>query len=142
VEFGFNPLIDLYREAGEKAGFKPEQLKVGLHSLGFVAETSEEAHKKFYHGYAKLFTEIDKERGWPPVTLEHYHAQSGQRGALVVGGPEEVAKKILRHSEVLGGISRFSFQIDSALLPHTTFMRSVELLGEKVKPLVNSKQTT
>lgn len=134
----FRPLIDLYREAGEKAGFKPEQLKVGLHSLGFVAETSEEAHKNFYPGYAKSFTEIGKERGWPPVTLEHYHAQSDQRGALVVGGPEEVAEKILRHSEALGGISRFTFQMDSALLSHSALMKSIELLGEKVKPLVNS----
>lgn len=136
----FRPLIDLYREAGEKAGFKPEQLKVGLHSLGYVASTTEEAHDDFFPGYAESFTRIGKERGWPPVTKDHYHAQSDKRGALIVGGPEEVAEKILRHSEALGGISRVTFQMDSALLPHSKIVKSIELLGQKVKPLVNGQK--
>jgi probable LLM family oxidoreductase len=133
----FRPLVDLYRQAGKKAGHAPEQLKVGLHSLGYIADTTEEAIADFYPGYAKTFTQIGKERGWPPVTRAHFDAQAGPRGALIVGGPEDVAEKIKRHSEALGGISRITFQMDTAELSHEKLLRSIELLGTKVAPLVN-----
>ena len=132
----FRPLIELYREAGKKAGHAPEQLKVGLHSLGYVAGSAKEAVDDYYPGYAETFTRIGKERGWPPVTRAHFDAQVGPRGALIVGGPEEVAEKILRHSEALGGISRLSFQMDNAALPHAKLLRSIELIGEVVAPIV------
>ncbi len=133
----FRPLIDLYREAGRKAGHAPEQLKVGLHSLGYVGPTPETAIADFYPGYAETFTRIGKERGWPPVTKSHFDAQSGALGALIVGSPEEVAAKILRHSEALGGISRFTFQMDNASLSHEKLLQSIQLIGSKVAPLVN-----
>ncbi len=133
----FRPLIDLYREAGRKAGFSPDQLKVGLHSLGYVGAGSKEAVESYYPGYAETFTRIGRERGWPPVTKSHFDAQNGPRGALLVGGPEEVAEKILRHSEALGGISRFSFQMDNAGLSHEKLMDAISLIGERVMPLVN-----
>jgi probable LLM family oxidoreductase len=132
----FRPLVDLYREAGKKAGFSPDQLKVGLHSLGYVGNTPEEAVNDFYPGYAAGMTKIGKERGWPPMTRASFEAQRGPKGALLVGGPEEVAEKILRHSEALGGISRVTFQMDSASLPHDMLMRSIELIGERVAPVV------
>jgi probable LLM family oxidoreductase len=130
----FRPLVDLYREAGKKAGHPPEQLKVGLHSLGYVGETTEKAIEDFYPGYAASMTKIGKERGWPPMTRASFEAQRGPRGALLVGGPEEVAEKILRHSEALGGISRVTFQMDSASQPHEMLMRSIGLIGERVRP--------
>ena len=134
----FAPLVDLYRRAGKEAGHAPEKLKVGLHSLGYVGETTEEAVNDYYPGYAETFTRIGKERGWPPVTRPHFEAQRGPLGALLVGGPEEVAAKILRHSEALGGISRLTFQMDNAGLSHEKLLRSIELIGKKVAPLVNS----
>ena len=106
----FRPLVDLYREAGKRAGHAPEKLKVGLHSLGYVANTTEEAMNDYYPGYAETFTRIGKERGWPPVTRAWFDAQAGPLGALLVGGPEEIAEKIIRHSEALGGISRLTFR--------------------------------
>jgi alkanesulfonate monooxygenase SsuD/methylene tetrahydromethanopterin reductase-like flavin-dependent oxidoreductase (luciferase family) len=130
----FRPLIDLYKHAAKRAGHNPEKLKVGLHSLGYVSETTELAHKDFYPGYAEAFTKIGKERGWPPVTRGQYDAQAGHQGALLVGSPENVAEKILRHSEALGGISRLTFQMDSASLSHAQLMNSIELIGEKVIP--------
>lgn len=133
----FRPLIDLYREAGKKYGHAPEKLTVGLHSLGYVGKTTEEAIEDFYPGYAETFTRIGKERGWPPVTKAHFHAQNGATGALLVGGPEEIAAKILHHSESLGGISRISFQMDNASLSQEKLLQSIELLGTKVAPLVN-----
>lgn len=133
----FRPLIDLYREAGAKAGHAPEKLKVGLHSLGYVAETTRQAADEFFPGYATTFTKIGRERGWPPVTRPHFDAQAGARGALIIGSPEEVAEKILRHSESLGSISRLTFQMDNAHLPQEKLLKSIELIGAKVIPLVN-----
>jgi probable LLM family oxidoreductase len=134
----FRPLVDLYREAGKRAGHAPEKLKVGLHSLGYVANTTEEAISDFYPGYAETFTKIGKERGWPPVTRAHFDAQRGPKGALLIGGPEEIAERILRHSNALGGISRVTFQMDNAALPHEKLMRSIELIGTRVAPLVKA----
>jgi len=133
----FRPLVDLYREAGKKAGFTPEQLKVGLHSLGYIADTSKEAIDDFYPGYAESMTKVGKERGWPTMTKSRFESQMGPGGALLVGSPEEVAEKILRHSEALGGISRLTFQMDSAELPHEKLMHSIELISTRVKPLVS-----
>ena len=132
----FRPLIDLYYEAAEKAGVDKSQLKVGLHSLGFVANSKEEAIEKYYPGYRVWFNQIGQERGWPPVTMERFEQQIGELGAYVIGGPEEVAEKLIRHSKALGGISRFTFQIDNAGLTHEDLMETYTLIGEKVKPLV------
>ena len=133
----FRPLIDLYRQAGKEAGHSPETLKVGLHSLGYVADTTEEAIEDYYPGYAETFTRIGKERGWPPVTRGAFDAQRGPTGAYLVGNPEEVAKKIIRHSESLGGISRVTFQMDNAGLSHEKLLRSIKLIGSKVAPIIN-----
>ena len=133
----FRPLVDLYREAGKKAGYLPEQLKVGLHSLGYVANTTKEAIDDFYPGYAASMSEIGKERGWSPMTRGHFEAQAGPKGALLVGSAEEVAEKILRHSEALGGISRITFQMDTASVAHEKLMQAIELIGTRVKQLVN-----
>ncbi|MBP3943534.1 LLM class flavin-dependent oxidoreductase [Sphingobacteriaceae bacterium WQ 2009] len=132
----FRPLVDLYREAGKKAGFKPEQLKVGLHSPGYVADTNEKAIEEYYPGYAELWTKVGKERGWPPVTKSQFNASVAPKGVLVVGSPEEVAEKLMRHSEALGGVDRFTFQMDNAGLTHQQLMCSIRLIGEKVIPLL------
>lgn len=134
----FRPLVDLYREAGKKAGHPAEKLKVGLHSLGYVANTTEEAIHDFYPGYAASMTAIGKERGWPPMNLARFYAQSGPQGALLVGSAEEVAEKIRRHADALGGISRLTFQMDSAELTHDKLMQAIELIGKKVLPFVNT----
>ena len=133
----FKPLVDMYRESGRRAGHSSEKLKVGLHSLGYVAENSKKAVEDYFPGYAKTFTRIGKERGWPPVTLERFKAQNGPLGALMIGSTEEIAEKILRHSEALGGISRFTFQMDNAELSHKQLLKSIELIGEKIRPIIN-----
>ncbi|WP_294820894.1 LLM class flavin-dependent oxidoreductase [uncultured Flavobacterium sp.] len=136
----FRPLVDLYREAGRAAGFSPGELKVGLHSPGYVAQSTEKALADYYPGYAELWTRLGKERGWPPVTPAKFNALAAPRGVLVVGGPEEVAEKLLRHSEALGGVDRFTFQMDNAGLTHEQLMQSIELIGTKVMPIIKQAQ--
>ena len=134
----FRPLIDRYRQAGLRAGHSPDRLKVGIHSLGYVADSSTAAEDEFFPGYARSFTEIGRERGWPPMTRAHFDAQLGPTGALLVGDAETVAEKILRVNESLGGISRITFQMSVAALPHGKLMRAIELLGTRVAPLVRT----
>jgi probable LLM family oxidoreductase len=135
----FRPLIDLYREAGRRAGHAPEKLIVGLHSIGFLGETTRQAADDFYPGYAKTFTEIGKERGWPPTTRAQFDAVRGPTGALLIGDAETVAEKILYVNEALGGISRITFQMGVSTLPHQKMLRSIEILGASVAPIVRKE---
>ena len=135
----FRPLIDLYREAGRQAGHAPEQLKIGVHSLGYVAATTEEAAADFFPGYARVMTDVGKERGWSAMTRANFDAQRGPYGALVIGNAEEVTEKIIRHSEALGGISRWTFQMNAGSLPHGKLMRAIETLGTRVAPAVRNE---
>lgn len=128
----FAPLVELYRKAGAQAGHPPETLQVGLHSLGYVAETSEKAASDYFPGYSRRMNKIGRERGWPPLTRETFEQQIGPRGALLVGAPAEVASKIKRHSEALGGIDRVTFQMDGADVPHADTIRAIELIGDQV----------
>lgn len=134
----FRRAVDLYRAAGAQAGHAPEKLKVGLHSLGYVAPSREEAINDYFPGYAETFTRIGRERGWPPVSRERFDAQNGSTGALLVGDPDEVGEKILRHAEALGGIDRLTFQMDNAKLPREKLLRSIELIGERIKPALKT----
>ena len=132
----FRPLIDLYREAGARAGHAPEKLKVGLHMLGFLGDTSQQAADDFYPGYATMFTQIGKERGWPPTTRAQYDVTRGPTGAFLIGDAEAVIDKVLSTNEVLGGIARLDFQMTVATLPHAKMMHAIEILGSKVAPAV------
>jgi probable LLM family oxidoreductase len=135
----FRPLIDLYREAGRRAGHSAEKLTVGLHSIGFLADTTAQAADDFYPGYAHTFTEIGKERGWSPTTRAHFDATRGPTGALLIGDAETVARKILYINEALGGISRLTFQMGVATLPQDKMLRAIEILGEKLAPMVKKE---
>jgi alkanesulfonate monooxygenase SsuD/methylene tetrahydromethanopterin reductase-like flavin-dependent oxidoreductase (luciferase family) len=132
----FRPLVELYREAGRRAGHPAAALKVGVHALGYPAETDRQAADDFFPGYAEAFTRIGKERGWAPVTRAHFEALRGPKGALLVGDAETVARKILEMHEDLGGVARIDFQMSVAALPHDKLLQSIELLGSRVAPIV------
>lgn len=138
----FRPLIDLYREAGRRAGHSAEKLIVGLHAIGFLGNSTEEAADDFFPGYAHTFTEIGKERGWPPTTRAQFDALRGPTGALLIGDTEAVAQKILYVNEVLGGLSRITFQMGVSALPHEKMLRSIEILGAGVAPIIRRQLTT
>jgi len=135
----FRPLVDLYREAGRRAGHPAKKLIVGLHAIGFVGDTTEQAAEDFYPGYAHTFTEIGKERGWAPATRIQFDVLRGRTGALLIGDAETVAQKILYVNEALGGLSRISFQMGVSALPHHQMLRSIELLGTRVSAIVREE---
>ncbi|MGA7412553.1 MAG: LLM class flavin-dependent oxidoreductase [Bryobacteraceae bacterium] len=135
----FRPLVDLYREAGRRAGYRPEQLSVGIHSIGFLADSTTQAANEIYPSYAHTFTTIGKERGWPPVTRAQFDATRGATGALLIGDPETVAEKILYENEVLGGIARITMLLNDGSVPHKKAMHAIELLGTRVAPIVQKE---
>lgn len=134
----FAPLVQLYRDAGKEAGFLPSQLKVGMHAFGYVAATSNQARDEAYPGLEKAFEEIRKERGWPPMTKSQFDMQCGPRGAYLIGNPQEVAEKIIRHSLALGGLSRVTFQMDGMYVGQEKYLQAIEHIGKEVRPLVHA----
>ena len=137
----FRPLVDLYREAGRRAGHPEEKLLVGLHSIGFLGDTTKQAAEDFFPGYAHTFTEIGKERGWAPTTRAQFDALRGPTGALLIGDAKTVTEKILYVNEALGGLSRITFQMGVSTLPHEKMLRAIEILGTEVAPMVRSQLT-
>lgn len=90
------------------------------HSFGYIAESIQEAVDDFYPGYARTMTKLGKERGWHKVTRTTFDTQLGPEGALLVGDPEEIVEKIIRHSKSLDGISRITFMMNPASLSRKT----------------------
>lgn len=135
----FRPLIELYRESGRRAGYSAEQLRVGLHCIGFLGDTTQQAADDFFPGYAHTFTEIGKERGWQPTTRAQFDATRGPTGALIIGDAETVTEKILYINEALGGISRLTFQMGVSTLPHAKMMHAIEILGNRVARMVREE---
>jgi probable LLM family oxidoreductase len=132
----FRPLIDLYREAGRRAGHLASKLTVGLHAIGFVGETDREAAEDFFPGFAYTMTKIGGERGWPPTTRAHFEAERGPEGALLVGSAETVVAKALRIHGALGGLERLTFQMGVSSMPHPKMVRAIEILGTRVAPML------
>lgn len=128
----FVPYVDLYQRACAQLG-KPVR-PVGVHSPGFVADTDEKAQEILWPHYADMFGRIGRERGWPPVTKDRYLAEV-QQGALYVGSPETVARKIARTVKTLG-IQRFDMKYSTGPVPHAALMDCIRLYGEKVIPMV------
>jgi probable LLM family oxidoreductase len=132
----FRPVLDLYREAARESGHAEQAIFTGIHSPGYVADTTDRAAEEFFPSYAAAFTRIGKERGWPPVTRAQFDALRGPSGALLVGDPECVAEKIVRGHRALGGYDRLTLLLNGGPIPHRQVLRCIELLGTKVAPLV------
>ncbi len=128
----FAPFADLYRRALAEAG-KPE-LPVGVHSHGFVGATDADAKEALFADYKRMRDRIGAERGWPPLTRDHFE-QEITHGSLYVGAPETVARKIVATVKALG-LSRFDMKYSAGPLSHDKMMRSIELYGRRVMPLV------
>jgi probable LLM family oxidoreductase len=132
----FAPLVDLHREAVAQAGHDP--LPVSINSHTYVAETSQQAADEFFPAYASMMNRIGRERGWQPMTRPQFDALRSPDGALLVGSPEQVAEKIVAQHELFGH-DRFLAQMALGNLPHDGAMRSIELFGAEVAPLVRQE---
>ena len=129
----FGPLADLYREAMNKYGHPLQQ--VATHSPGHVADTDQQAREEFFPHWLKLRNKLGAERGWGPAGRPEFEALCAPEGALYVGSPETVARKIVQLKQGLG-VDRFDLKYSSGPLPHSAMMRSIELFGKAVAPRV------
>ena len=130
----FKPLVELYREAGERAGHDPGSLAIGINSHGHIADDGDAAADELFPPYSAMMDRVGRERGWPPMTRQQFDGNRTLHGALAVGSPQEVIDKILWQHELFGH-QRFMMQIVGTL-PHASVMRSIELLGTAVAPVV------
>jgi probable LLM family oxidoreductase len=129
----FVPHVELFHRA--LAQFGHRTLPIGAHSPGHVAVTDEQAREELWPHYAAMMTRIGGERGWPPVSRPQFEREAGPEGALCVGSPETVARKIAAAVQVLG-LSRFDMKFSNGTLPHELQMASIELYGTQVMPRV------
>jgi probable LLM family oxidoreductase len=129
----FTPYADLYRQSLERFN-KPLQ-PIGVHSPGHVADTDEQAKEEIWPHYAGLMNRIGAERGWSPIGRAHFDREAGPDGALFVGSPATVAEKIVRTMKALG-LTRFDLKYSNGTLPHDKLLKSIELYGTRVAPLV------
>ncbi|MFI5336297.1 MAG: Atu2307/SP_0267 family LLM class monooxygenase [Opitutales bacterium] len=132
----FRPLIELYRQSWQRAGHPAGQEFVGIHNIGFLADTTGEARETVWPAWRDMFAKIGRERGWPPPTRAQFNAQCDPGGALQVGDARAVADKILQENAWFGGIGRVTLLLDNRALTHRQILRAIELLGTEVAPLV------
>ena len=132
----FRPYVDLYEQALAQHG--QPRLDIAVHSPGHVAATDEQARTELWPHYQAMINRIGRERGWSPVSRAQFEHEAGPDGALCVGSPETVAAKIVRTAKALN-LARFNLKYSAGTLPHAQLMRSLELLGTKVAPLVRAE---
>jgi probable LLM family oxidoreductase len=132
----FAPYVELYHQA--LAQFGHETRPVGVHSHGYVARTDQQALDELWPHYAESHAKIGRERGWPPMSREQFEAGAGPDGALFAGSPETVAAKIVKLARGLG-LARFDMKYSAGTLPHALLLRSIELYGHEVAPLVRAQ---
>lgn len=131
----FAPLFDLYRQAAEKGGHDPATLKTSINVHGFVADTDQTAVDQFYGPSSAVMNRIGRERGWGPSSRAQYDRSTREDGALFIGDPETLARKIIAHHKIFRN-DRFLLQMAIGLMPHDQLMRGIELYGTKVAPIV------
>ncbi|WP_285137493.1 LLM class flavin-dependent oxidoreductase [Microbacterium sp. lyk4-40-TSB-66] len=130
----FRPYADLYRRSLQELG--KDQLPISVHSPGHIAETDQQAWEEAYEGVAELNTTIGRERGWPAYNRLRFQQDVGPEGAMYIGSPETVARKIVATVRALGN-ARFQMKFASGSISHDRLMSSIELYGTRVLPLVH-----
>lgn len=134
----FKKLIQAYREIGSEAGYASQELKVGAHSWGWIAEDGDQAVKDYFHPTKQVVDAISKDRlHWQELSYEQYLEQVGPNGAMFVGNPDQVAEKLIRMIEDLG-LDRFMLHLPLGSMPHDQVLRAIELFGTQVAPKVRA----
>jgi probable LLM family oxidoreductase len=132
----FRMFADLHRQTLMDSGYDPAEVPLSVHAHGYIADSNEQAAEEYYASYAAAMSRLGRERGWGPMTKDQFDSMRSPEGSLVIGDVETVADKILRFEEILG-INRFELHISVGTVPHNRVLRSIELLGTKVAPIVN-----
>ncbi|MCO6450392.1 MAG: LLM class flavin-dependent oxidoreductase [Caldilineales bacterium] len=134
----FAPFVELYRDSARLAGHDPALLPVSINSHGFIADDSQEAADVYFPSYATMMNRIGRERGWSPITRQHFESARGLRGSDFVGSPDEVIEKILYQYDLFHH-QRFLLQLGLGAIAHDKMLRAIELLGTKVAPAVRAE---
>jgi len=132
----FAPLVELYRQAARATNQEVPRLAINTHA--FVGQTLDRADAAFAAPYLQMMNRIGRERGWPPSGRAEYEALRSARGALAVGSPEQVAEKILFEHQLFGN-DRYVAQMSVGAVAHKDVLRSMELFGTEVAPLVRTE---
>lgn len=128
----FKPYVDLYHRAFAQMGGDPQP--IGVHSPGHVAETDDAARQEYWSGYKAMHDTIGRERGWPPISKADFEREV-EHGAMYVGSPDTVARKIAATVKTLG-LSRFQLKYSAGPVAHGHSMNAIRLYGERVIPMV------
>jgi len=131
----FTQLTDLYRNAAKKAGHDVDKLQLCINEHTYIADSREQARDEFWVIYEKVMNKIGKERGWSPMTRDHFDALCEPDGPLVVGSVKDATEKLIYQHKLFDN-TRFLAQIISGEIPHEKMMHSIELFGKEVVPAV------
>jgi probable LLM family oxidoreductase len=134
----FKPVVELYREAADRAGHDPSKLAVSINAHGFIADDRATAARLAIPPFLQTMNRIGRERGWPPMGPGAMEAEAELHGALVLGSPREVIDKILHQWELFRQ-DRYLIQLTVGPLPRADVMRAIELLGTEVAPVVRKE---
>ena len=129
----FRPYVDLYHRSLDSFG--RDRLPVGIHSPGHIADTDAQAWEELYPAMEANRNAIGAERGWPPYSRLQFQQDVGPEGAIYAGSPETVARKIAQTVKTLGA-ERFDLKYANGTLSHGKMLRSIELYGTRVAPMV------
>lgn len=132
----FGAFAELHRRTLMENGYDPEEVPLSVHAHGYVADSVDQAVAEYYPSYAAAMSRLGRERGWGAMTRDQFDWLRSPEGSLVLGDPETVASKIMRFVETLG-VNRFELHVSVGTLPHEKVLRSIELLGSKVAPIVS-----
>jgi probable LLM family oxidoreductase len=131
----FVPFINLYKETAKKVGRDMSQLQFGVNNHMYVGEDSQKAADEFFPYYATMMNRVGRDRGWPPLSRQQFEYSRSPKAALMVGSVQQVIDKILYEHEIFGN-TRFFAQASVGNVPHKMIMKSIELFGDRVAPVI------
>ena len=134
----FVPFINLYKETAKKVGRDMSQLQFGVNNHMYIGEDSQEAADEFFPHYATMMNRVGRDRGWPPLSRQQFEYSRAPKAALMVGSVQQVIDKILYEHEIFGN-TRFFAQASVGTVPHKMIMKSIELFGDKVAPVIRKE---
>ena len=134
----FVPFVNLYRETAKKKGADVNKLQMGINNHFYVGEDSKKAADEFYPYYAAMMNRVGRDRGWPPLSRQQFENSRSPKGALMVGSVQEVIDKILYEHELFGN-TRFLAQASVGNVPHQLTMKSIEIFGDKIAPVIRKE---